>query len=173
MILNMNEASGLAVPAELVDINESITDEAIVTAALLECFTAEELSEENINFNPDLRALVESDILQEKTIIRMDRKAKMNKMYKLALYSILKKRNPKLFSKLKLSIKMKKSIVALANKKYGAQAKVLSKAMLRRVATKPKVKQAIVNKGKTMIVKPKAAVATAADITRLSRNIAK
>ena len=171
MLLNINESIGFEMPAELVDINESITDEAIVAAALMECFAPEELSEESINYNADLRALVEADILQEKTIIRMDRNAKLNKMYKLALYSILKKRNAKLFSKLKLSIKMKKSIVALADKKYGAQAKVLAKAMMRRVSTKPKVKQAIINKGKTLVVKPKVAVTSASDITKLSKQI--
>lgn len=171
MLLNINEASGFEMPAELVDINESITDEAIVAAALMEYFTPEELSEENISYNKDLKTLVESDILQEKTIIRMDKNAKMNKMYKLALYSILKKRNAKMFGKLKLAIKMKKSIVSLADKKYGAQAKVLAKAMMRRVATKPKVKEAIANKGKTLVIKPKKAVTTAADITKLSKQI--
>ena len=89
MLLNINESIGFEMPAELVDINESITDEAIVAAALMECFAPEELSEESINYNADLRALVEADILQEKTIIRMDRNAKLNKMYKLALYSCL------------------------------------------------------------------------------------
>ncbi|MGL5745742.1 MAG: hypothetical protein ACRCXX_11455 [Cetobacterium sp.] len=158
-----NEAD---MPAELKTLLESVDVSLILEMLLGDLFTAEELSEENIEFNPELAALRESDMLTEANIIRLDKNAKRNRMNKLALYTILKKRNPKMFNKLKFVIKMKKSIIALAEKKYGSQAKLLGNAMFRKAASKPKIKKVVAGKGKTLTIKSKAKLVNAADVIK-------
>lgn len=158
-----NEAN---MPEDIKAMLESMDFSLILEMLLGDLFTGEELSEENIEFNPELAALRESDMLTEANIIRLDKNAKRNRMNKLALYTILKKRNPKMFDKLKFVIKMKKSIIALAEKKYGAQAKLLGNAMYRKAASKPKIKKVVAGRGKTLTLKAKPKLVNAADVIK-------
>lgn len=171
---NLSESTlleGSQLPEDLRTILESVDEELIVEAALGDLYSVHELSEDSISINPDLQELVESNLLSERTIIRMDKNAKKNRMYKLALYSILKKRNAKLFNKLKFVIKMKKSIIALAAKKYGSQAKILGNAMFRKASSKPKVNQVMKNKGKTLTIKAKPQMVNAAEVNKMLNKV--
>ncbi|MGL6099515.1 MAG: hypothetical protein ACRC0G_07805 [Fusobacteriaceae bacterium] len=166
-----NLLEGTQLPEDLRVVLEAVDEDLILEAILGDLYSVHELSEDSVSINPDLQGLVESNLLSERTIIRMDKVAKKNRMYKLALYSILKKRNPKLFNKLKFVIKMKKSIIALSAKKYGDQAKILGNAMFRKAASKPKINHVLKNKGKTLTIKPKPQMVNAGQIDKMLNKV--
>lgn len=131
--------------------NEHISTEAmnyIMEAVMLEGLTEEEISAFLENQN-EVTASINENILMEKTIVRLDKKAKLSKAHKMAIFTIAKEKKDPKYKKLVTLWKMERFIEAYLEKKYGNEAlrrakKAVSKSqkstsgMVKKAATKVK-----------------------------------
>ena len=131
--------------------NETEVNALIIECALLDAFSNEEI--ESLTENTyDLGKAVNEDILVERSIVRLDKVAKMNKAYKMAIFQIAKEKNDRDFRKLLTLWKLERFIEAKLEKRYGAQAKQLAKqAMKKSKNTKSKAVGKAVNKANLLI----------------------
>lgn len=104
--------------------NEQISTEAtnyIMEAAMLEGLTEDELSM-FLESQTETSAAINENILMEKTIVRLDKKAKLSKAQKMAVFTIAKEKKDPKYKKLVTVWKMERFLEAYLNKKYGNEA---------------------------------------------------
>ena len=100
----------------------------------------------------DLGKAINEDILVERSIVRLDKEAKKNKAYKMAIFQVAKEKNDRDFRKLLTLWKLERFIEAKLEKRYSAQAKQLAKqAMKKSKNTKSKAVGKAVNKANLLI----------------------
>ena len=126
--------------------NETEVNALIIECAILDTFSNEEI--ESLTENTyDLGKAINEDILVERSIVRLDKEAKKNKAYKMAIFQVAKEKNDRDFRKLLTLWKLERFIEAKLEKRYGAQAKQLAKqAMKKSKNTKSKAVGKAVNK---------------------------
>lgn len=93
----------------------------IMEAAITESVSEEELTaflESNIEVN----AAINDNILLERTIVRLDKKAKLTRAQKMAVFTIAKERNDPQLKKLLTVWRMEKYLEGILLKKYGNEA---------------------------------------------------
>ena len=131
--------------------NETEVNALIIECAILDTFSNEEI--ESLTENTyDLGKAINEDILVERSIVRLDKEAKKNKAYKMAIFQIAKEKNDRDFRKLLTLWKLERFIEAKLEKRYGAQAKQLAKqAMKKSKNTKSKAVGKAVNKANLLI----------------------
>lgn len=131
--------------------NETETNALIIECAILDTFSSEEI--ENLTENTyDLGKAINEDILVERSIVRLDKEAKKNKAYKMAIFQIAKEKNDRDFKKLLTLWKLERFIEAKLEKRYSAQAKQLAKqAMKKSKNTKSKAVGKAVAKANLLI----------------------
>ena len=131
--------------------NETETNALIIECAILDTFSSEEI--ENLTENTyDLGKAINEDILVERSIVRLDKEAKKNKAYKMAIFQIAKEKNDRDFKKLLTLWKLERFIEAKLEKRYSAQAKQLAKqAMKKSKNTKSKAVGKAVEKANLLI----------------------
>ena len=131
--------------------NETEVNALIVECAILDTFSNEEI--ESLTENTyDLGKAINEDILVERSIVRLDKEAKKNKAYKMAIFQIAKEKNDRDFKKLLTLWKLERFIEAKLEKRYSAQAKQLAKqAMKKSKNTKSKAVGKAVNKANLLI----------------------
>ena len=131
--------------------NETETNALIIECAILDTFSNEEI--ENLTENTyDLGKAINEDILVERSIVRLDKEAKKNKAYKMAIFQIAKEKNDRDFKKLLTLWKLERFIEAKLEKRYSAQAKQLAKqAMKKSKNTKSKAVGKAVDKANLLI----------------------
>ena len=131
--------------------NETEVNALIVECAILDTFSNEEI--ESLTENTyDLGKAINEDILVERSIVRLDKEAKKNKAYKMAIFQVAKEKNDRDFRKLLTLWKLERFIEAKLEKRYGAQAKQLAKqAMKKSKNTKSKAVGKAVNKTNLLI----------------------
>ena len=131
--------------------NETEVNSLIIECAILDTFSNEEI--ESLTENTyDLGKAINEDILVERSIVRLDKEAKKNKAYKMAIFQIAKEKNDRDFRKLLTLWKLERFIEAKLEKRYGAQAKQLAKqAMKKSKNTKSKAVGKAVNKANLLI----------------------
>lgn len=131
--------------------NETEVNALIVECALLDTFSSEEIEALTEN-TYDLGKAVNEDILVERSIVRLDKQAKKNKAYKMAIFQIAKEKGDRDFKKLLTLWKLERFIEAKLEKRYAAQAKQLAKqAMKKSKNTKSKAVGKAVNKANLLI----------------------
>lgn len=96
-------------------LEESVEGNILINEAILEESNIE-LSEEEINM------LIESEMLSERSIVRLDKVAKRSLAEKKALIVIAKEKNDPLYRELVKVYKRKRKIIDKIDKKYGSQA---------------------------------------------------
>jgi hypothetical protein len=104
--------------------NDEITMESaalIMESVLLEHLTPDEISAFITDHN-EVNAAYQDDVLLEKSIVRLDRAARLSQAQKIATFSIAKERNDPLFKKLVTVWRMERYLEAVLFKKYGSQA---------------------------------------------------
>lgn len=103
---------------------EVISTEA--TNYIMEAFIAEELSQDELSMflesESEVNDALNNNILMEKTIVRLDKKAKLSKATKMATFTIAKEKNDPKFKKLLTVWKMERYLEAYLYKKYGNEA---------------------------------------------------
>ena len=131
--------------------NETEVNSLIVECALLDTFSSEEI--ESLTENTyDLGKAINEDILVERSIVRLDKQAKKNKAYKMAIFQIAKEKGDRDFKKLLTIWKLERFLEAKLEKRYSAQAKQLAKqAMKKSKNTKSKAVGKAVNKANLLI----------------------
>lgn len=103
---------------------DAISTEAmscIVGAAMCESLTADEIED----FVSDAKATttaVTEGVLMEKTIVRLDKKARLQSYYKAAIFTIAKENNDRDFKKLLTIWKTERALEAKLEKKYKNEA---------------------------------------------------
>ena len=131
--------------------NETEVNALIIECAILDTFSNEEI--ESLTENTyDLGKAINEDILVERSIVRLDKEAKKNKAYKMAIFQVAKEKNDRDFRKLLTLWKLERFIEAKLEKRYGAQAKQLAKqAMKKSKNTKSKAVGKAVNKANLLV----------------------
>ena len=131
--------------------NETEVNALIIECAILDTFSSEEI--ENLTENTyDLGKAINEDILVERSIVRLDKEAKKNKAYKMAIFQIAKEKNDRDFKKLLTLWKLERFIENKLEKRYSAQAKQLAKqAMKKSKNTKSKAVGKAVEKANLLI----------------------
>ena len=131
--------------------NETEVNSLIIECAILDTFSNEEI--ESLTENTyDLGKAINEDILVERSIVRLDKEAKKNKAYKMAIFQIAKEKGDRDFKKLLTLWKLERFLDAKLEKRYSAQAKQLAKqAMKKSKNTKSKAVGKAVNKANLLI----------------------
>ena len=93
----------------------------IMEAFIKETFTEDEMSMFLEN-QTEVDDAIANNILMEKTIVRLDKKAKLSKATKMAVFTIAKEKNDPKFKKLLTVWKMERYLEAYLEKKYGNEA---------------------------------------------------
>lgn len=109
---------------------------------MIEGLNEEEL-EEFLEDGEEVEEAITSGFLQERTIVRLDKKAKLSKARKMAIFTIAKEKNDPKFKKLVKVWKMERFLEAFLEKKYGNEAMRRAK---KSVASAKKSKSGIINK---------------------------
>lgn len=135
-----------------ITLSESVLT-SILSAMLEDTFTDEDIAE----------ALTESydyeDIALEKSIVKLDRKAKKTRAYRVALMQVAKKEDPKNYEKMKSLRTMINFIWAKWEKKYDSKAKAYMRASQNKLRTSssPTAKKALSKTSGTIVAsKPSA-----------------
>lgn len=97
----------------------------------------------------------ENEICTEKTIVRLDKKAKLSRAFKAAVFTIAREKNDPKFRKLLTIWRMERTLENYLNKKYRSEALKRARLSLTKVANTNKNK----NVSKTKIVQKAAAKA--------------
>ena len=115
---------------------ESIDCKSIIEAIVLESLSSEQLESvcEDAAFSAEL---VKNDIVMEKTIVRMDKKARLQRALKTATFTIARRKNDSKFKKLLTIWRLERSLEAYLLKKYHNEALRLAKASLNRKPVVP------------------------------------
>lgn len=126
-----------------VDTDYDVTAEAqgaIIASMILEHCTPEEIEAFTENYAETSLAQSES-ILLERNIVKLDKKAKLNRAYKTAIFQVAKEKKDPKFKKLVTTWKIERYLEAFLEKKYGNEARKRAKKSMSN-AGKSKVKVA-------------------------------
>ena len=126
---------------------------AEASAMIIECALLDEFSNEEIETltenTYDLGKAINEDILVERSIVRLDKEAKKNRAFKMAVFQVAKEKNDRDFKKLMTLWKLERFLEEKLTKRYFAQAKQLAKETMKKAKnTKSKSIAKIVNKKK-------------------------
>lgn len=115
---------GLGQYAEMEATTES--ERLIMTAAILESTSEEEL--QAFLESSDAHTAVQEDVLLEKTIVKLDKKAQISQARKMSIFTIAKEKNDPGFKKLLTIWRIERKIEAQLDRKYGNEATRRAKA---------------------------------------------
>lgn len=129
----------------------TLEDESLIMeGAIMDGLSNEEL-EAFLENASELRTVVDEEIVMEKTIVRLDKKAKLSRARAMAIFTIAKEKKDPKFKKLLTLWKLENKILKYLEKKYGNAATARAKKTVNSKKTKsPSVKKAI-TKAKSMI----------------------
>lgn len=96
------------------------TEALILEAALLDMPAAE--VEALLEDTTDVAAAISENVVLERTIVRLDKTAKLSKARKMAVFAVAKERNDPKFKKLMTVWKWERFLEAFLDKKYGNEA---------------------------------------------------
>ena len=133
--------------------NESTIEESslILEAAIMDTFSNEEI-EAALENTHDVDIAVNQGIVMEKTIVRLDKKAKQNKAEKMAIFMLAKEKKDPDFKKLLNVWRIERFLESKLEKKFGAKAKTKARETMRNAAkSRSKMVQTATNKAKKMI----------------------
>ena len=111
--------------------NETEATALIIECAILDTFSNEEI--ESLTENTyDLGKAINEDILVERSIVRLDKEAKKNRAFKMAVFQVAKEKNDRDFKKLMTLWKLERFLEEKLTKRYFAQAKQLAKETMKK-----------------------------------------
>lgn len=114
--------------------NESLS--LITEAAMLDALTEEEL-DAFLESSSDVNAMLRQEVLMEKSIVRLDKKAKLSRAHKMAIFTMAKEKNDRDYKKLVTLWRMERVLEAKLYKKYANPAMSRAKASLKKIAKAP------------------------------------
>lgn len=102
-------------------VSEEITTEAmamIMEAAILDQTSPEEL-QAFLENHTDVNAAIRDEVLVERTIVRLDKTARINQAHKVAVFTVAREKNDPMFKKLLTVWRMERFLEDKLVKKYG------------------------------------------------------
>ena len=106
--------------SDVTGVSEEAT-QLVSEAALADTLTNEELEE--LTESADVcKDMVDNGIVMERSIVRLDKKAKISRAYKTAVFTIAREKKDPKFKKLLTVWKMERTLEAYLMKKYHAEA---------------------------------------------------
>ena len=121
----------------------------VVEAAMLDTLSNEEIESIMENYLPDFYRAVDEDIVQERSIVRLDKAAKISKATRTAEYNMAKKRKDPLFQKLLTIWKAERYLSDKIHQRYGMKAKTeAKKAVDQAMRSKSNVMNKVMSKAK-------------------------
>lgn len=131
--------------------NETESTALIVECAILDAFSNEEV--ESLTENTyDLGKAMNEDILVERSIVRLDKQAKKNKAFKMAVFQAAKQKGDRDFKKLMTLWKLERFLENKLTKRYFAQANQIAKEAMKKASqTKSKVVGKAVKKANLLL----------------------
>lgn len=119
-------------------LSEEVSTEA--TNYIMEAFISDEFTPEELSMflenSTEVDDAINNNILMEKTIVRLDKKAKLSKARKMAIFTIAKEKNDPKFKKLLTIWKMERFLEDYLEKKYGNEASRRAKKAVTNSANK-------------------------------------
>lgn len=123
----------------------------ILEAAMLDCLGAEEL-EAFVENHTEVQASLRDEVLLEKSIVRLDKKAKLNRAQKTAVFTVAKERNDPLLKKLITVWRLERYLEGTLLKKYGNEGLRRAKTAMERPAkSKSKTVKAAASRFKSQL----------------------
>lgn len=134
------------------DMDNNANDDALIMeAAIMDVMTNEDI-EVALENTLDVDMAVNQEIVQERTIVRLDKKAKKSKAEKMAIFTIAREKKDPDFKKLLTVWKLERFLEAKLEKKYASKAKMKAKEALRNATkSKSKMVKTVANKASKMI----------------------
>lgn len=102
----------------------------IMEAAILDTVTPEEI-QAFLENHTEVQTALKEQVLLEKTIVRLDKKARLSRAQKMAVFEIAKQKNDPKFKKLLTIWRMERYLENFLMKKYGNQAMRMARQAMR------------------------------------------
>lgn len=134
--------------AEMEPTTES--EDLIMTASILESASTEEI--QSFLESAEASEAVRENILLEKTIVRLDKKAQISQARKMSIFTIAKEKNDPAFKKLLTIWRIERSLESKLEKKYGNEATRRAKKTVqkRKNSRSPLIKKTVTNTTKVL-----------------------
>jgi len=130
--------------------NSVETNRLIMEGAMLDTMDSDDIAMFLENMD-EVNAAIGEEVVTEKTIVRLDKHAKLSKARKAAVFAIAKEKKDKLFNKLVWCWKLERFIEAKLDKKYGNEAmRRAKKAMANSKKSKSNVIKQVADKAQKM-----------------------
>ena len=121
----------------------------VIEALILDTLSSEEIEVMLENYTPDFYKAVDEELVQERSIVRLDKTAKLSRATRVAEYNMAKKHNDPLFKKLMTLWAAERYITDKLHQRYGMKAKSeAKKAVAQAAKSKSNVMQKVMNKAK-------------------------
>ena len=121
----------------------------VIEALILDTLSSEEIEVMLENYTPDFYKAVDEELVQERSIVRLDKTAKLSRATRVAEYNMAKKKNDPLFKKLMTLWAAERYITDKLHQRYGMKAaSEAKKAVAQAARSKSNVMQKVMNKAK-------------------------
>ncbi len=131
----LSEGGLEGITGSLVDVDPA-NDVLISEAIIIDNMSDEELQE--FAQSPEVNELVEMGVLNEKTIVRFDKHAKLSRAESQAILAIAREKGDRDFKKLITIWKIRKLLLGKLERKYSGQAKSRVRQNQQRILSGPK-----------------------------------
>ena len=126
--------TGVVTENALLGSDDEITTESsqlILEAAIQEFATPDELKE-ILESHSTVNDLLEMDAVSEKTLVRLDKNARISQTQKMAMFTIARERNDPDFKKLLTVWRMERNLETKLHRKYGNEAMRRAKVIVQK-----------------------------------------
>ena len=97
----------------------SLESAQMINEALINSFLTEDEQVQLLENHSEISELINSDIVTEKTVVRLDKNARINQVQKVAVFSIAKEKNDPIFKKLLTVWRIERNLEKKLFNKYG------------------------------------------------------
>ncbi len=97
----------------------SLESTQMINEALITSFLTEDEQLALLESHSEITDLINSDVVTEKTLVRLDKKARINQVQKVAVFTIAKEKNDPIFKKLMTVWRIERNLEKKLFDKYG------------------------------------------------------
>lgn len=114
-----NSGKPVSVENNTGDEHISLESMQLINESLISSFLTEDEQVQLLESHSEITDLVNSDIVTEKTLVRLDKNARINQVQKVAVFTIAKEKNDPIFKKLLTVWRIERSLEKKLLGKYG------------------------------------------------------
>lgn len=116
-----NDKGLLAQSENFGDEHISLESMQMINESLINSFLTEDEQYALLESHRETNELVEAEVVTEKTLVRLDKNARINQVQKMSVFTIAKEKNDPLFKKLLTVWRIEKNLENKLFKKYGTE----------------------------------------------------